>query len=97
MIARIRTITAKLDNLEDLQKEWPRYPVTMKSKGLKDGFLVVDRKTGKGYSMSFWESEAAMKASENDPEFKKAYKVLGSAFFTEHDVEYFDVLCKLHD
>jgi len=97
MLARIRTITAKVDNLEGLKKEWPRYPVTLKNKGLKDAFLVVDRKTGKGYSMTFWENEKAMKASENDPEFKKAYQILGGGFFTQHDVEYFDVLCTLHD
>ncbi|MSO93028.1 MAG: hypothetical protein EXQ86_06475 [Rhodospirillales bacterium] len=95
MLARVRTITVDLKNLDGLKEEWPRYPVTLKDKGLKDAFLVVDKKTGKGYSMTFWENEKAMKASEADPEFKKAYQILGGGFFEQHACEYLDVICKL--
>ena len=95
MLARVRTITVDLANLEGLKEEWPRYPVTLKNKGLRDAFLIVDKRTGKGYSMTFWENDKAMQASEADPEFKKAYQILGGGFFTQQACDYFDVICKL--
>ena len=39
-------------------------PVARQQKGYRGGVLLTDRATGKGISISFWESEAAMTGSE---------------------------------
>ena len=39
-------------------------PVARQQKGYRGGILLTDRATGKGISISFWESEAAMTVSE---------------------------------
>lgn len=39
-------------------------PVARLQKGYRGGILLTDRATGKGISISFWESEAALKESE---------------------------------
>ena len=39
-------------------------PAAKKQKGFKGGLLLTDRNTGKGISVSLWDTEADMKASE---------------------------------
>ena len=39
-------------------------PVARQQKGYRGGVLLTDRATGKGISISFWESEASMTGSE---------------------------------
>lgn len=39
-------------------------PSAKKMAGFKAGYWVVDRKAGKGFAMTIFESEAAMRASE---------------------------------
>jgi heme-degrading monooxygenase HmoA len=41
-------------------------PNAKQQRGFKKGYWLVDRATGKGLSITLWESEAAMKASEDN-------------------------------
>jgi heme-degrading monooxygenase HmoA len=94
MLSRVRTISVNTKRLKGLEKEWPRYPVTLRKKGLHAGFLLVDRETGEGLSITLWTSRRAMRASERDPEFKKAYERL-RPFFAEKALAYYDVICRM--
>lgn len=94
MLSRVRTIAVNKKKLRGLKKEWPRYPSTLKGKGLHAGYLIVDRKTGAGISITFWETKRAMLASQRDPEFKKAYERL-KPYFKEKDLAYYDVICAM--
>jgi len=40
-------------------------PAAKKLQGFKGGYWLVDRATGKGFSVTLFESEAALKASED--------------------------------
>ena len=40
-------------------------PAAKRLQGFKGGYWLVDRATGKGFSVTLFESEAALKASEN--------------------------------
>ena len=92
MLSRVRKITVNLDKLEGLREEWPRYPSTLRGKGLHAGYLIVDPETGDGLSITLWDDEEAMRASENSPEFQEAYRRLAD-FFTEGTCGYFSVIC----
>ncbi len=96
MIARVRTLAVNLDKLEDLKEEWPRFPKTRVGKGgFQQAMLLIDRKSGKGYSITFWESEEAMKKSQNDQEYKDAYQVLENDYQKHLSVDYCELICHL--
>ena len=94
MLSRVREITVNMDQMEDLREEWPRYPGPLAGTeaGLWAAYLFVDPDTGKGLSMTIWEDEASMKASEGSPEFEDAYGAM-DGMFTEHTKTYYNVVC----
>ena len=49
---------------KDVIKQWRETTVAQKKEGGKGGLLLVDRSTNKYMSVSLWETEDAMKASE---------------------------------
>lgn len=67
MYARVVTVQIKPGMTEEATKIYQDsvVPASKEQPGSEGLFLLVDRGTGKGYSISLWDSEAAMIASES--------------------------------
>ena len=94
MISRVREITITPGRMQDLAEEWPRYPGPLAGTeaGLRAAYLFVDPETGRGLSLTVWEDQASMEASEAAAEFQDAYAAM-DGMFTEHQRTYYDVVC----
>ena len=67
MHARVTKFEGSPDQLDAAIKlvEETIVPAAKKLQGFKGGYWLVDRATGKGFSVTLFESEAALKASED--------------------------------
>jgi len=66
MFARVVTIQLKGDRLDEAVKFFKEnmIPAATSQKGYQSGYLLTDRKTGKGISVAFWNSEEDIIANE---------------------------------
>jgi len=66
MFARLTIVQVKLDKLEETIKifEDSVVPAAKSKKGFQGGYLLTDRKTGKGISCTLWDSEEDAVANE---------------------------------
>jgi heme-degrading monooxygenase HmoA len=66
MYARVTHIQIRPDKIDEATRlyEDSVVPAAQQQKGFKAITLLADRATGKGISLSYWESEAAMQAGE---------------------------------
>ena len=66
MHARVTTFTGSPDRVEEGLRNVRDsiMPMSKKQPGFKAGYWLVDRKSGTGMAITMWESEAAMRASE---------------------------------
>ena len=66
MFARLTVVQAMPDKIDEVTKifEESVVPVAKSQKGYKGVYLLVDRKTGKGVSISLWDSEEDAIANE---------------------------------
>jgi heme-degrading monooxygenase HmoA len=60
----VQIVPGKLDEAVDLYRD-SVVPAARQQKGYKGVYLLTDRNTGKGISMTLWETEADMLAGEN--------------------------------
>ncbi len=67
MEARVTKFEGSLDQAETFIKYTKEtiIPAAKKISGFKGGYWLLDRKSGKGFSVTLFESEAALKASED--------------------------------
>ncbi len=65
MLARVSTATAQPGKLDEVIKVMRDsvLPATKKQKGIKGLFLLTDQKTGKGTTITLWNTETEMTAS----------------------------------
>jgi heme-degrading monooxygenase HmoA len=66
MFARLTIVQAKPEKLDETTKIYEEsvIPAAKSQKGYKGGYLLVDRETGKGVSISLWDSEEDAVANE---------------------------------
>ena len=66
MFARIVTVQINNDMLDEAIKYYKEnmIPAAKSQKGYQSGYLLTKRKTGKGISVAFWDSEEDIIASE---------------------------------
>ena len=64
MYARVMTSSPKPGSADTAIAEWPQHIGAFKGKGLVAGYLFFDRAANQFLSITIWESEAAMAASE---------------------------------
>jgi heme-degrading monooxygenase HmoA len=66
MFARVSTFHSASDRVEEATRytEEKLIPVFRQMPGFKGWYTLLDRQTGKGLVISLWESEEAMRASE---------------------------------
>ena len=68
MYARMTTIEVRLDKFDDAISIYKKsvIPAAKLQKGYCQAFLLTDRKTGKGISLSLWETEEDALANEKN-------------------------------
>ena len=73
MFARLMIGTRKMDKLDDAVKIYKEsiIPVAKSQKGYRGAYLLIDRKTGKGVSMTLWDSEEDCIADEQSGLYQK--------------------------
>jgi len=66
MFARLTTVQAKVDKLDETRKIYEEsvIPAAKSQKGYQGAYLLIDRKTGKGISITLWDSEEDAIANE---------------------------------
>ena len=66
MFARIVTMELKSDRLDEAARFYKEniIPSVKSQKGFNSNYLLFDRKTGKGVSVAFWDSEEDIIANE---------------------------------
>lgn len=92
MHARVVTFQGKPEQIEAAIRSFREQavPAVKTMAGFKGGYMLVDRKSGKGYSFALWESEDALRASE-DAANKIRGQVAQAAGGTIVSVERFEV------
>ncbi len=66
MFARIVSFQLKSDKLDEAARFYKEnnIPASKSQKGFNSSYLLIDRKTGKGASVAFWDSEEDIIANE---------------------------------
>ena len=66
MFARVSTFTGASDQVDEAVRQVREdvLPRTEQPDGYKGAYLLVDRENGKSLAVTFWESEEAMRESE---------------------------------
>ncbi len=70
-------------------------PALKGAKGFKNFYVMADNKTGKGYSLTIWESEADLQAWVNSEEGKKVASRMIEAGSPKMNWETFEVTVNL--
>lgn len=68
MFARLTRVHVKIDRIDELIKRYEEsvIPAAKSQKGYRGAYLLVDRKTGEGVSITFWTSEEDALANERN-------------------------------
>ncbi|MCX7179435.1 MAG: antibiotic biosynthesis monooxygenase [Proteobacteria bacterium] len=82
MYARVITFQAQAGKLEEAIAIYRDsiMPVTRQQKGFKNATLLTDISTGKGVSITQWETEADQKASETNGYLQQVLGKIGVTF-----------------
>ena len=73
MFARLTIVQVKIDKLDETVKIFEEgvIPAAKSQKGYRGGYLLTDRKTGKGVSITLWDSEEDVIADEQSGLYQK--------------------------
>ena len=73
MFARLTIFQVKTDKLDETIKNWKErdIPEHKSEKGYRGAYLLTDRKTGKGVSITLWDSEEDAIANEQSGYYKE--------------------------
>jgi len=73
MFARFTIVEVNMDKINELIKlfEHSIVPAAKSQKGYRGAYLFTDRKTGKGYVISLWDSEEDAVANEQSGYYKE--------------------------
>ena len=82
MYARVVTVQVQPDKLDETINlyEDSVLSAARQQKGFQNGMLLVDRNTGKGVSITLWETEADLAASESSGYFQAQIAKFASLF-----------------
>jgi hypothetical protein len=71
MIARVTTLQAKADKLDEVKKYYDEviFPTVRQRKGFQGGYFLSDRKTGTCFCVGFWDSEKDALNDERSKQF----------------------------
>jgi len=91
MFSRVVRLKGDANRTDEAIKLWTQevLPIIKKQKGYAGVSMVTNRKTGDGLSVSYWETEQAMKESRDNirPEAQRIMASTGSAIVEENECE----------
>ena len=93
MFARVSTILGKPEHIEEGIRNYQEQmiPAAKKMTGFKQALFMVDRKTGKMLSITFWDTENNLRASTAAADKLRAQGVQHSGTVQPPVVEIFEV------
>lgn len=93
MHARVVHVQVRPDKLDEATRLFQQsvIPAMQQQQGNKGGYLLTDRTTGKGMSVSIWESEAAMTASESSGYLQEQLAKFRELFAQQPTPEHYEV------
>ena len=97
MFARVTNVQTKVDKLDETIKifEESVLPAAKSQKGYRGAYLLTDRKTGKGVSISLWDSEEDAVANEESGYYQEQVSKFKDVFIAPPVREGYEV--SLHD
>jgi heme-degrading monooxygenase HmoA len=96
MYSSVTTFQVQPDKVDELIRIYEEASQALPGlQGLKDSRLLTDRSTGKGLVVAVWETEADIKAFENNPVFREAMAGLQSILSAPPSREYYEVSSEL--
>jgi len=95
MFARVTSMQGPPDRIDESARQIQEQavPFARQLSGFKGAYWLADRRTGKGLSVTLWESEEAMRASETEiePRRKATVQAVGA---TLQSVEAYEVIAQ---
>lgn len=93
MFARTITVQFKVDRVDEAIRIYEEniVPIARSLKGYKGIYLLVDRETGKGISLSLWSEEEGAAASEQGGRFAEEMPKLADVMAAPPVAESFEV------
>jgi len=93
MHTRVVSVQVKPDKMDDVVNIWRDsvLPVTKQLQGFKGALLLSNRETGRGMSLTLWETEADMKAVETSGAFHQMLAKFTPLFAGQPVQEHYEV------
>ena len=93
MFARVTIVQVKIDKLDETVKIYEEnvVPAAKSQKGYRGIYLLTDRNTGKGYSISLWDSEEDAIANEQSGYYQEQVGKFKDSFAAPPDQEGYEV------
>jgi heme-degrading monooxygenase HmoA len=94
MFARLIIVQIDIDKLEEVRRivEESTIPAVKLQKGFRGGYLLADHKTGKGISMTLWDSEEDATADEQSGHYQKRAEKVKHLFTSQPVREGYEVV-----
>ena len=81
MFARVMNTNLKKDIIDEAAAEWLKHIEPFKKAGLRQAFMLVDRKTGKYLSITIWDSEDAQNLNATSPTQTMSRQTMTEKYF----------------
>ncbi|MCI0693053.1 antibiotic biosynthesis monooxygenase [candidate division KSB1 bacterium] len=93
MYTRVVVVQVKPDKMDEVLSIWRDsvLPVVKQLQGFKNALLLTNRETGKGISLTLWETEADMKAVESSGVFQQMLAKFTPLFAGQPVLEHYEV------
>jgi heme-degrading monooxygenase HmoA len=93
MFARLVSAPASSDKLNEIIRIWKEkdMPLMKDVKGYRSAYLLTDRKTGRGMSMTLWDSEEDAIADAESALHQKQVNMYAGLFTGEVTHQYYEV------
>ena len=96
MHARVTTTKVKVDRIDEaIQMFGDLQPLLSQRQGLKGATLLVNRNSGKGLAITFWETEADMLAVETSGVYQEALGRFADVFSAPPEREHYEVAIQM--
>lgn len=94
MFVRVITVLLKPETLDEAASIYQNrvVPTAQAQKGCRSASFLLNRASGKGCSVAFWETEEDMKAGETSPYLREQIAKMAPMFASQPVVEDYEVV-----
>jgi heme-degrading monooxygenase HmoA len=82
MFARVMSTDLQLENMDEAIAEWRTHIEPFKQSGMRKGFMLVDRATGRYLSITMWDSEEAQRRNATSAGQVAGRQAMTDKYFT---------------